>query len=385
MNWQWILWLSLLGQPNYQESAVPAYTLPDPLQGVHSPGDWKNGRRGEILRLFEEHVYGVTPKQPVELAVIRASSKEVAAGLVRELVELELRCQNRRQVWQLLLFRPPGRGPWPVFLGMNFCGNQSVYADAEIPLARGWVDNSKDLGITDHRASETSRGGRSFRWPVERIVSRGYAVCTLYYGDVDPDFDDGFRNGAHELLGESEGWGSIAAWAWGLSRCADYLLEQDWVDRVAVVGHSRLGKAALWAGAQDPRFSLVISNDSGCGGAALSRRRFGETVAKINQQFPHWFCQRFRDYNERESDLPVDQHELMALVAPRALYVASAASDLWADPRGEEASLRAAAPVFELVGGETGYHCRPGTHNLTGFDWERFLDFADRCWLREGE
>jgi hypothetical protein len=369
-----------MGQPNYEESRVPAYTLPDPLASVSSREDWSGRKRAEILRIFEDHVYGRTPRTPVQLTVLSSREKEVAPGLVRGLVELEVRCQGRRQVWQLLIFRPPGAGPWPVFLGMNFCGNQTVYPDAEIPLARGWVDNNESLGIRNHEASEASRGGRWFRWPVERLVSRGYALCTLYYGDVDPDYDDGFENGAHQLLGQKEGWGSIGAWAWGLSRCADYLLEQSWVDRLAVVGHSRLGKAALWAGAQDARFSLVISNDSGCGGASLARRHFGETVEKITKQFPHWFIPRYAGYGEREGELPVDQHELMALVAPRCLYVASAASDFWADPRGEELALQNALPVFRLVGGETSYHCRPGMHNLTGYDWERFMDFADRHW-----
>ena len=369
-----------MGQTNYDEARVPAYSLPDPLARATSAEDWWDWRRAEILQLFEQHFYGATPKTPVQLVVLSSSEKEVAPGLVRGLVELEVRCQGRKQIWQLLIFRPPGKGPWPVFLGMNFCGNQTVYPDAEIPLARGWVDNNESLGIRDHKASEASRGGRAFRWPVERLVSRGYALCTLYYGDVDPDFDDGFENGAHPLLGQKQGWGSIGAWAWGLSRCADYLSEQDWVDRMAVVGHSRLGKAALWAGAQDTRFSLVISNDSGCGGAALARRHFGETVEKITRQFPHWFGPRYAGYSEREAELPVDQHELMALVAPRCLYVASAASDLWADPHGEELSLQNALPVFRLVGGKTGYHCRPGMHNLTGYDWERFLDFADENW-----
>lgn len=383
---KFVIWLTLTAlawaQPaaNYDEAAVPPYVLPDPLQSVRDREDWTDRRRAEILRLFHSHVYGTTPATAVQIEVLESQEAEVAPGLVRGLVELQLECQGRRQVWQLLTFRPAGKGPWPVFLGMNFCGNQAVYHDPAIPLARGWVDNTPDLGIKEHQATESSRGGRSFRWPVERIVSRGYALCTLYYGDVDPDFDDGFQNGAHGLLGQSQDWGSIAAWAWGLSRCADYLQQQPWAGRLAVVGHSRLGKAALWAGAQDERFTLVISNDSGCGGAALSKRIFGETVAGINRQFPHWFCARFKQYDGHEDQLPVDQHELLALMAPRLVYVASASSDLWADPRGEELAVQAAGPVFEKVGGRIGYHRRPGMHNLYPYDWERFLDFADQNW-----
>lgn len=247
------------------------------------------------------------------------------------------------------------------------------------------------------------------------ILRHGYSLVTLYYGDVDPDFDDGFKNGVHSLFPElqdrTDNWSSLGAWSWGLHRVLDSLENDSCVDhkKVIVFGHSRLGKTALWSGATDTRIAGVIANNSGCGGAALSRRRFGESVKRINSVFPHWFAKRHRDYNENEDACPVDHHMLIALMAPRPVYIASAVEDRWADPRGEYLATAFAGPAFELfgkrglvskdqldldltlpkletpVGSDIRYHIRRGKHDVKRYDWIQYLDFADKTVFAEHE
>jgi DNA-binding GntR family transcriptional regulator len=382
--------------------------LPDPLVAtdgtpVTSADDWTRRRRPELLDLFERHVYGRTPAKRVTMdsEVIASDTGAVDGRATR--TEIRLRFAGGPTA-NLLVYVPNGvTERCPAILGLNFWGNHEIESDPGITLSEQWM-RRHGVGVVGNRATEASRGCEADRWDLGQILDRGYALATMYCGDLDPDYDDGFANGIHPLFysaGQTrparDEWGTIGAWAWGLSRALDLLETDSRIDseRVIAFGHSRLGKAALWAAAQDTRFAMAVSNNSGCGGAALSRRRVGETVEAITTRFPHWFCEAFQDYADREEALPVDQHELIALIAPRPVCIGSAAGDEWADPAGEFLAARYADPVFRLLGvdgfagtdmpdpGEAmtsriAYHLRPGGHGITAHDWSRYLDSADR-------
>ena len=396
---------------NFEETKVPEYNLPDPLicldgTKVTDKTLWFEKRQLEILELFELHMYGKMPGKPEKMSFeITSIDKDVLKGKATRKEISVIMENNHTEIQMDILIYLPNFQPKPVanFIALNFFGNHSIHQDPNITLSKQWMPTKIAYGIVKHRATEKSRGVRSSRWPVELIIDRGYALSTIYSGDIDPDFDDGFQNGVHPLFYKkgqtkpaADEWGSIGAWTWGLRRAMDYFENDDDIDnsRVIVMGHSRLGKAALWAGANDQRFAIVISNNSGCGGAALYRRKFGETISHINYQFPHWFCENFKKYNEKENNLPVDQHILIALMAPRPVYIASAEQDLWSDPHGEFLSARHADPVYKMLGTDglnaekmpeihrpilstIGYHIREGDHNVLTYDWERYLDFAD--------
>lgn len=394
---------------NYDEARVGKYTLPDPLvmrngEKVTDAATWKNKRRPEVLELFRTHVYGRSPGRPKDMTFkpFDNEPKALDGTATRKQITVSFTGRQDGPSMDMLMYLPNrAPKPVPVFLILNFSGNQGTHPDPAIRMTTRWVPSFMP-GIVNNRATEASRGGQGTRYPVEQILKRGYGLVTIFCGDLDPDFHDGFKNGVHPAFDPSDGrkpdsWGTIGAWAWGLSRAMDYLETDRDVDakRVSVLGHSRLGKTALWAGAQDERFAIVISNDSGCGGAAIERRWFGETVEMINNRFPHWFCENFRKYNGREADLPVDTHMLIALIAPRPVYVASASEDRWADPKGEFLGAKGAEPVYRLLGkeglpaedmpppdkavmGTIGYHVRTGKHDLAEFDWQRYMDFADK-------
>ena len=357
-------------QFNYDEAKVPAYTLPDPLianngKPVTTARQWTQSRRAEVFALFEEHVYGRSPGRPRGMKFELTGIDHLALdGLAtRKEVTVYLTGKTDGPKMTILMFVPNERKkPAPAFVGLNFQGNHAVHDDPGITLSTAWM-RSGGKGVKNNRATEEARGAAASRWPVETIVRRGYALATIYYGDLEPDRADGWKDGVRNVFkpvrvstspyifsAAPNDWGAIGAWAWGLSRAMDYFEKDEDIDakRVAVLGHSRLGKTSLWAGATDERFAIVISNDSGCGGAALNRRKFGETVERINTSFPHWFNANFKRYNGKEADLPLDQHMLIALMAPRPVYIASAEQDQWADPKGEFLSGKHAEPVYEL-------------------------------------
>ncbi len=367
---------------NFYEERVPEYILPDPMttmsgEKVKNARRWYQERRPEILELFRTNVFGRIPETPYQMdfKVVNLDKNAMNGAATLKEVDISIVRGDRSLVIRLKLFTPnKSEKPVPTFLLINNRGPENI---------------------------DVTRTVKSQFWPAEEVIARGYGIAAFHNADLDQDEFDEFQGGIHELLDKTprpnDAWGTIAAWAWGASRCLDYLVTDRDVDgrKVAVVGHSRGGKTALWAGAEDTRFGMTISNESGCTGAALARRRYGETVARINRVFPHWFCTNYKKYNGNEDALPVDTHMLMALTAPRPLYIASAGEDIWADPRGSYLALYNATPVYKLLGkdsripeamppvnkqvisGKLGYHVREGDHNLLLEDWTRFMDFAD--------
>jgi hypothetical protein len=396
--------------PNYDESKVPSFKVPDPLttfkgKKIRNVKQWEKFRRPELLEFFTSQVYGEIPGELkiTKWEVVEQSDNALNGKASRKQIDIVFNKNDKTLFFTVLLYIPTNVEKAPLFLGYNFNGNHTVADDVNIRVSDAWARNNQSLGITNNRMSEKSRGASSDSWQLEKLIDAGYGLATIYYGEVDPDKDD-FSDGIHPFFyvddqqqpAENE-WGSLAAWAWGLSRAMDYLQQDQDVDasKVVVFGHSRLGKAALWAGVTDERFAAVISNNSGCGGAALSKRQYGETVGRINQSFPHWFADNFQHYSQNEQSLPVDQHELLALLAPRPVYVASAKEDQWADPRGEFLSAYYASPVYSLYKKEgipsnempmvnrsiqtaVAYHIRTGGHGVTAYDWDQYIRWADK-------
>jgi hypothetical protein len=365
---------------NYKEENVSPYKLPDVLQPggmkITSADLWNKSGRPETLELFRKNVYGRVPETSYTekfKTIVDTISMDGQAH--QKKIDIDITSGGKSLTIHLTLFTPASSDkPVPAFL------------------------------LIDNFNSSTDPKVKDEFFPVKDALKRGYGMAVFSSADLDPDNFDNFKNGIHGLLDKNprpdDAWGTIAAWAWGASRCMDYLETDRKLNhsKIAIVGHSRGGKTALWAGATDTRFAMVISNESGAGGAALARRRFGETVEKLNTGFPHWFCRNYTKFNNNEDAMPVDMHMLLALAAPRALYIDCADEDLWGDPQGSYLSLYNAVPVYKLLGypsdipksmpplekqiisGKVGFHIRGGYHSLLLKDWNRFMDFADVVW-----
>jgi hypothetical protein len=394
----------------YDEAKVPKFTLPDVFalrsgERMRDAKSWSSRRRPEILALYETEVFGKSPAKPAKLNFeVKAVEKGALDGKAdRKIVTVYFGSTRGGPKMDLLIYLPAGaQKAVPVFLGLSFSGIHTVANDAGVPLAQRWVR------AVQEPSPESSRGSAAQQWQVEKILAAGYGLATVDYNDIEPDFVGAMKHGIRPLFfkpGQAEPaadeWGAIAAWGWAASRAMDYLEKDKEVDaqHVALFGHSRLGKTALWAGAQDTRFSIVIANESGEGGAAISRRNFGERTKDLNAHFPHWFDGNFKKYSAREDEMPFDSHMLLSLIAPRGLYVASAEEDRWSDPRGEFLGAANASPVWKLfsrkgietmempalhqpVGEHVRYHIRAGKHDVTAYDWEQYLKFAAAEWRR---
>jgi hypothetical protein len=379
--------------------------LPDPLvmldgTKVTTKEQWVEKRRPELKALFQHYMYGTLPSvTPVSARILHEDNK--AFGGKATLREVAISALPGHEFRLLVVIPNERKGPAPCFVGPNFCGNHALVDDPKIALPTAWIYPNQP-GVKDNKATDASRGKQKDVWSLEQSIDRGYAVATFYNGDIDPDRTD-VRGGIRPLLPKDLETTTIACWAWGIHRAIDYLTTlKGEVDpkRIAAVGHSRLGKTALLAAAFDERIALAVPLQAGCGGTAPSRpigsqAVEAESVKRINTSFPHWFNANFKKFNDEPKRLPFDQNCLVALCAPRPVLFANAEEDLWANPEGQFEVLKAAEPVYRLLGAggldaksvpplgklvdsRLGYFIRGGKHSMTGEDWRVFLDFADK-------
>ena len=392
--------------PNNAEMPNPAVMLDGTT--VTTQKDWENRRRPELKQLFQHYMYGKYPTKPEKVLakVLFEDAKSFGGkGTLRE-IEITFGPPEWPKIY-LLLAVPTGKTPVACYVGPNFQGNHCLVADERVRITPDWCYPNTP-GVKNNKASAEGRGTVLDVWPFEKILDRGYAVATFYTGDIQPDRNgvrEGMRatvpvSGAQEPVDET---GTIMWWAWGVHRAVDYLVTNTEIDpkRIAVVGHSRLGKTALLAGAFDERLAVVIPHQSGCGGAGPSRSTSekAESVRRINTAFPHWFSTSFKAFNDNTSKLPFDQNCLVAMCAPRPVLLTNAVEDQWANPSGQFDVLQAAVPAYELYNlakplvakelpatgtlsnPRLGYFIRPGAHSMNPDDWKVFMDFGDR-WLK---
>lgn len=382
------------------DTTLPALLRTDGGRTVRNARQWERQRRPEILRMLSAEVYGIAPDTRVETSyrTVEEEREAIGGAATRRQVRITLRTDaGEEHTADMLLYIPNGAdAPVPVIFGLNFKGNHGTTTDPAVIMPAGPKSST----------TVAPRGDNARRWPYAEAVARGYAVATICKDDFFPDRRDGYAESVLPMLyrnsqiPDSVRMKAVGAWAWGISRAIDCLETMQEIDphRIMVLGHSRLGKTSLWAAATDPRIAIAVSNDSGSTGAALARGNRGETVEDITTHFPYWFTDTYSLYNGRETQMPFDQHMLLALVAPRPLYVASASLDAWADPRNEMRSAQLCGEVYRLYGrkpltwqqrelppagstfldGDVAYHLREGGHDILAYDWQRFMDFADK-------
>ncbi|UCE07110.1 MAG: acetylxylan esterase [bacterium] len=379
--------------------------LPDPLKmmdgtPVNTKEDWFNKRRPELKQLFQHYVYGyLPPKPPMKVTIVKQDNNLFNGKATYKEIKLELQLpEDKTHTINLALFVPNNRkAPAPVFMVLNKCGNHKLIDyDGITIIERQWL----------HRGCKNNffeRGSRAEAWALENTINHGYALATFAVADMDPDkldWTDGIHANYPTAPGDKDSkWGTIAAWAWGLHRVIDYLETDKDIDsaRICVTGWSRRGKAALFAAAMDERIDLVIPHQSGTGGMALSRMNPSESVERINEKFPHWFNDNFAKFGKNVDRLPVDQHLLVALVAPRPLMDNAGLKDTWASPHLALQAMKTATPVYELLGergivgngfvrdeigdidfGRLLQYQRDTEHTLNIDYWNVMIEFANR-------
>lgn len=379
-----LLLSGMLYAQNYDESKVGSYKLPGIFEtDTTTIEDWENVRRNQILKLFEDNVYGQVPKDfdKIEWNVVNVNENAMDGRAILKEVDITVFRNKEEVTIRMVMFTPSNiEKQVPTFLVINHRGMKTM---------------------------DVTRENKDGFWPAELVIEAGYGIAGFDVIDVSPDNYQTFTQGVFQLYPEqlkmNNGMAALGAWGWGASRVIDYFEQDVSVDaqKVIVVGHSRGGKASLWFGAQDQRVAMVVSNESGNSGAAISRRNFGETVERITGQFPYWFCRNYVKYANNENELPVDQHMLLSLIAPRAVYIGVADEDLWTDPHGQYLALLEAQPAFNLFGIKTnfsstfpglnqqiiqphmGFHRREGKHNMTPIDWQKFIRFANSHFYRD--
>jgi len=383
--------------------------LPDPLifsngQKVATVRQWP-ARRKEILAVMTKEMYGTSPARPKNMRFEIFDNEKNALGgkATRKQITVHITENNKEAKFDLLIYIPnKAKHPVPAIVGINFIGNQAINADPGIKLTEAWTENSKMFPCSvNGKATDACRGVNASQWPVDSILDAGYALVTMYREEIASDRkEEMFKTGVHtlypDLQNREDNFSTIAAWAWAMSRAVDYLETDKDIDKKKIIafGFSRLGKAALWAGATDTRFAMVLSNESGAGGGKQFRRGIGENIRRLNTVFPHWYAKNFRKYMDQDSTLSFDQHFVLALIAPRPVYLGTAQGDKNADPEGEFETAKASHSIYKFLGtkgfpyttfpalneplyGQIGFHIRPGGHDVKNFDWIQYLNFSN--------